>query len=313
MKLLSTLQFTDEELKSVEELGYEVIFRNENDIEFSEDIKDIDILFAYNPFKGLDISRLPNLKWIQIRSAGINQLPMDKVIDQNILITNNRGGYSIPIAEWIVLKTLEMFKDSKYFYEKQQNKTWDVNNNILELYGKTIGFVGTGSIAGEAAKRFAGFGVNLIGINTSGRDVQYFHECFSIKDIKDVINRCHVIVITVPYTEETHHFIDENVFRHMMDGAYIINIARGSIIDEEALIKNLKSGKIGKAALDVFETEPLPSDSPLWEMDNVYLSPHNSWISDMRRARQFDIIYKNLKRYKNNEELINLIDVKKGY
>ena len=101
----------------------------------------------------------PNLKWIQLLSAGINQVPEEKIRKRNILLTNSRGVYSIPIAEWIVLKTLEMYKNSKEFHEKQKNKTWKQNTHLLELYGKTIGFVGTGSIAQEAAKRFEGFGV----------------------------------------------------------------------------------------------------------------------------------------------------------
>ncbi|MBZ2174617.1 phosphoglycerate dehydrogenase [Schnuerera sp. xch1] len=313
MKALTTFKFTDEEYKTLQNLGYEIIFRDEKDINFSNAIKDIDILVCFNPFDKINISMFPNLKWIQLLSAGINQVPKDKILNQNILLTNNRGGYSIPIAEWIVLKTLEMFKNSKEFYQKQKNKLWKVNTNLLELYGKNICFIGTGSIAQETAKRFEGFGVNLLGINSNGHETEYFHQCFNIDKIDEVVKRCDVVVITVPYTDKTHHLVNKSLLDNMKDDTYLVNIARGSIINEKALIESLKSKKIKKAALDVFEEEPLPESSPLWNMDNVYISPHNSWASEMVYRRRYEITYKNMKKYINNEKLINVIDLDKGY
>ncbi|WP_025642511.1 phosphoglycerate dehydrogenase [Schnuerera ultunensis] len=313
MKALITFKYTDEEFKSLEDLGYDIIFKDERDISFSNDIKDADIMVCFDPFDKLDISMLPNLKWIQLLSAGINQVPIDKMVNQNIILTNNRGGYSIPIAEWIVLKTLEMYKNSKEFYEKQKNKDWKVDTSLLEIYGKTIGFIGTGSIAQEAAKRFEGFGVNIIGVNASGKKADYFHQCHSIDKINDIVGQCDVLIVAAPYTEKTHYLISEDVFKSMKDGTYLINIARGNIIDEKALINNLKSGKIKKAALDVFEIEPLSEDSPLWDMENVIISPHNSWASEMNFRRRYEIAYKNMKRYINKKKLINIIDLKKGY
>lgn len=313
MKVLTTFKFTEDEFKSIRDLGYEIVFKDEKTVTFTEDIKDIDILITFDCFSRLDIDMLPNLKWIQLLSAGINQVPEDKIRNRNILLTNSRGVYSIPIAEWIVLKTLEMYKNSKEFHEKQRNKIWKPNTHLLELYGKTIGFIGTGSIAQEAAKRFEGFGVRIIGINTTGKEVKHFHECYNIDRINEAVGKCDVVVITVPYTDKTYHLVNKNVLDSMKDGAYIINIARGVIIDEPALIESLKSGKIKKAALDVFEKEPLPENSPLWEMDNVYISPHNSWSSEMVFRRRYEIAYNNLKRYRDNEELINVIDLNKGY
>ena len=313
MKVLTTFKFTEEEFEALEKPGYEVVYKDEKTVSFSEDIEDIDILVTFDCFKKLDIDKFPNLKWIQLLSAGINQVPKDKILKRNILLTNARGVYSIPIAEWIVLKTLEMFKNSKEFHEKQKNKVWKQNTHLLELYGKTIGFIGTGSIAQEAAKRFEGFGVNIVGINTSGRQVDHFHECYSVDKLKEIVKKCDVVVVTIPYTDETYHLIDKDVLDSMKDEAYIVNIARGVIIDEKALVENLKSGKIKKAALDVFEKEPLPEDSPLWEMENVYISPHNSWSSEMIFRRRYEITYENLKRYINNEDLINVVDLNRGY
>lgn len=313
MKALVTFRYSDEEMKTLEDLGYEIIFADERDINFSEDMKDAEVLVGFNPFEKLDISMLPNLKWIQLLSAGINQVPIDKVLDQKILLTNNRGGYSIPIAEWIVLKILEMIKNTREFNKLQEEKNWKMDTSLLELYGKTVGFIGTGSIAQEAAKRLEAFGVKILGINFSGNKADHFHECYSIKDINQVIGKCDFVVLAAPGTEETYHLVNEEVFNLMKDGTYLVNIARGNIIDEKALENHLESGKIKKAALDVFEVEPLPEDSPLWEMDNVLISPHNSWASEMTSKRRYEIAYQNMKKYINNEELVNIVDLDKGY
>jgi len=313
LKALVTFKYTDEEMKTLEDLGYEIVFVDERDISFSKNMKDVDMMVCFNPFDKIDIENFPNLKWIQLLSAGINQVPLEKVKNQNIILTNNRGGYSIPIAEWTVMKILEMLKNSKEFYDKQREKLWKVNTSLLELYNKTIGFIGTGDIAQETAKRLKGFGVEIIGFNLSGRDAEYFDKTYKIDEIENFASQLDFLVIAAPYTEGTHHLVNENAFKTMKDGVYLVNIARGSIIDENALISNLQNGKVKKAALDVFEEEPLPEDSPLWNMDNVIISPHNSWASEMNFRRRYEIAYKNMKRYINNEELINVVDIKRGY
>lgn len=313
MKALVTVDYTDEELESLRELGYEVIYKKEKDLVFSNEIKDIDAMICFMPFNKIDIDMFPNLKWIQVVTVGINQVPKEKILKNNIILTNNRGGYSIPISEWIVLKILEMLKNSKEIYNQQKEKQWKIDNSLLELYGKTIGFLGAGSIARESAKRLDPFGVKLIGFNTDGKDVDHFHEVYSFKEIKDRVSNLDILVLSAPYTDETHQLVDETVLSNMKDGSYIVNIARGSIIDEKALIEKLKSGKIKKAALDVFEVEPLPKDNPLWEMDNVYVSSHTCWVSEVIDDRRFEIAYRNMKKYINNEELDNVIDYDKGY
>ena len=221
--------------------------------------------------------------------------------------------YSIPMGEWIVLKILEMFKKSKELYERQQNKQWQMDTSILELYGKTIGFIGTGSIAHEAAKRLQGFEVTILGVNTTGDLKPYYDNCYSMEEIDQMISKCDVVVVTIPYTKKTHHLIDEAMFKKMKGNAFLVNVSRGNILDEKALINSLKERKIKGAALDVFEKEPLDIDSPLWDLDNVLISSHNSWISEMRNERRFQLIYDNLKRYIQKDDLINVVDLMKGY
>jgi phosphoglycerate dehydrogenase-like enzyme len=256
---------------------------------------------------------MKKLKWIQLSSIGIDQLPIEYVKNTSIIITNNKGGYSIPMGEWIVLKALELFKNSKGLYENQANRKWKMDTSILEIYGKTIGFIGTGTIAVEAAKRFQGFGVNILGVNTNGRDVEFFNKCYDISDLNEMLNLCDVVVGTIPYTKATHHLINESSFKVMKNGSFFINVSRGSIVDEGSLIENLRSGKLAGAALDVYEEEPLKQHNPLWELDNVILTSHNSWMSEMRNERRFNIIYDNTKKYVHGENLVNVVELKKGY
>lgn len=313
IKALFTYNYGGEKMKDIETFGYDIKVVKEEELIYSDDLENIEVLICYDPFKTLEIEKMKKLKWIQLSSIGIDQLPAEYVKNTSIIITNNKGGYSIPMGEWIVLKALELFKNSKRLYENQVSRKWKMDTSIMELYGKTIGFIGTGTIALEAAKRFQGFGVNIVGVNTDGRDIQYFNKCYAMSELNEMLKLCDVVVGTIPYTKATHHLINEDRFNVMKPGAYFINVARGSIVDEVSLIKNLKDGKIAGAALDVYEEEPLKENNPLWDLSNVVLTSHNSWISEMRNHRRFDLIYKNMMRYVQGEGLVNIVDLNKGY
>ncbi|WP_050606283.1 phosphoglycerate dehydrogenase [Clostridium niameyense] len=313
IKALFTYDYGKDNMKKIQELGYDIKIIHEKQITYTKELEDTEVLVCYNPFNNLDISLMKNLKWIQLSSAGIDQLPIDKIRNGNIKVTNNNGSYSIPIGEWIVLKTLELFKNSKKFYEKQQNKIWKLDTDILEIYNRTIGFIGTGSIAKEAAKRFQGFGVKILGINTKGRPVKYFDKCYAKENMNEMLPQCDVVIVTLPYTKETDNFVNKEVFNYMKNDIVFINISRGNIVDQEELINNIKARKIKSAALDVFNEEPLTPDNYIWSLDNVIITPHNSWLSDRRNERRFEIIYKNMKRYVEQKDLIGVIDINKGY
>lgn len=313
MKALFTYDYGKEKMDSIKQLGYEIMIEKEKGILYTEAMQDVEILVCYNPFDTLDISKMKNLKWIQLSSIGIDQVPMGIVKEKNILLTNNKGGYSIPMGEWIVLKMLEVYKNSYKLYEQQKEKKWKMDTTILELYGKTVTFIGTGSIATESAKRLQGFGVHIVGVNTKGTNTPFFHECYSIDMLEEALNISDIVVLTIPYTKKTHHLINKERLNQMKKQAVLINVSRGSIIDEDALAQHLQKGNLMAAVLDVFEEEPLPEESPLWEIKNVFITPHNSWISEMRNERRFNTIYENFKRYINKEELVNVIDLNKGY
>ena len=313
MDILVTYDYGKERINKLEELGYNVILRKEKNLEYSEELKNVEILICYNPFKTLDIDKLKNLKWIQLSSVGIDQLPKDKFNNRDILITNNKGGYSKPMGEWIVLNILEIIKRKKTIYKNQLNNKWHMVKNLTEIVDKKILFLGTGTIATEGAKRLQGFECRVDGMNRSGDLKKYFENVYSVNNIMDILNEYDVIISTLPSTDKTYHFINNKFFNKMKDSSIFINISRGDVVDQNALINHIKSGKFKGIALDVFENEPLNKDSELWDFENVYISCHNSWISDRKDDRRFEIIYENLKRFKENKDLKNIVSVERGY
>lgn len=313
IEVIFTYDYGKDRMDLIKAFGYNTKVVDEKTITNSENIKNSEVLVCYNPFNTLNISLMKSLKWIQLSSIGIDQLPLKDISQARIIITNNKGGYSIPMGEWVVMNILQLFKNSFNLFKNQMNKKWKMDTSLLELYGKTVGFIGTGTIAVEAARRLQGFEVKILGLNTTGKDVQNFQKCFKLEELDTMLPECDAVVITIPSTKETYHMIDEDRFNKFKDGAILVNVARGNILDEKALTKALTSKKLRGAALDVFEEEPLNEDNELWKLDNVIITPHNCWISEMRNERRWDVIYENLKRYSNGEPLINLVNLEKGY
>ena len=311
MKVLFTENYGEEKFQKIRDLGYEVTYHRENIVTNNEDTDSADILVTYDPFKTLDISKMSKLKYIQTSSVGVDQIPKEKLLEREIIIANNKGGYSIPMSEWIVMYILQIYKNSKKFYEQQQNKKWKMNFKMTEIYGRKIGFIGTGTIATEGAKRLKAFGVEMWGVNTTGSDKKYFDKCFSTQDMDNVFKECDVVVCTIPATKDTIGIINKDKFKIMKEDSVFINVGRGNIVNEEDLINYID--KFRGVALDVFQKEPLEEGSKFWEFDNATITPHNSWVSDKNHERNFNMIYNNLKNYINEKPLHNLVDVYKGY
>jgi phosphoglycerate dehydrogenase-like enzyme len=305
------MNYGEDKFQKIRDLGYEVTYYNENKVSNNDDTDDSDILVTYNPFNTLDISKMNKLKYIQTTSVGVDQIPKDKLLGKDILIANNKGGYSVPISEWIVMYVLQIYKNSKKFYEQQQNKKWKMNFEMTEMSGKKIGFIGTGTIATQGAKRLKAFGVEILGVNTNGSDREHFDKCFSTLEMNTVFKECDVVICTIPATKDTIGIINKDKFNIMKDKSVFINVGRGNILNEEDLVSCIS--KFRGVALDVFQNEPLSEDNKLWSFDNVTVTPHNSWVSDKNNERNFDMIYNNLKKYINKESINNVMDIYKGY
>ena len=316
MKALFTYDYGKEQMTKIKNLGYEILCIKENEIrdKQSEIIAfNPEVLVCYDPFEYLPLEKLTQLKWIQLSSIGVDQVPVDLVLNKEIIITNNRGGYSIPMGEWIVFQMLYHYKYGQYFQQLKAEKKWKLNTKIRELTHKKALFIGTGTIAREAAKRLSGYELKCIGINTDGRETPYFDRCYPMASLDEILWEMDFIILTVPHTQKTEGLISKERLSRIKEDAVLINVARGSLIVESDLIEVLDQGKFLGVSLDVFENEPLEATSKLWSYDRVVVTPHNSWISEFRNTRRFDLIYKNLEAFNKELELENKVDLKRGY
>jgi len=260
-------------------------------------------------FQKNDISEFSNLKMIQLISAGLDRVPLGEIKRRGIKLANAKGVYSIPMAEFVILKILEIYKNSRFFEDAQKQSTWIKNRELIELNSKSVGIIGTGSIGIEIAKRAKAFGTKVIGLNTSGKDVRYFDECMVFSELYKFLNICDVIVLSLPLTDKTKNIINKITLDHMKDDAVLINVSRGGIVNESDLLNHLNKGKLRGIALDVFAEEPLPTQNPLWNHPRIIATPHNSYISDNVSNRLFELIYNNLKAFIENKTMNNEIEI----
>ena len=246
-------------------------------------------LFLYHP-----IDEFPNLRYIQTISAGLDRVDLKYVSSHGIELHNARGVYSVPMAEFAVGGVLQLYKQSKTFYENQQTRNWEKHRDLKELYGKTVTILGCGSVGTECAKRFRAFGCRVLGVDLFPRQDADYVEMYPLSELDWVLPETDVLVLTLPLTKDTRGLIDADKLTKLKQDAVLVNIARGSIVDEATVIDALQSSRISGAVLDVFETEPLPETSPLWSMDNVILTPHNSFAGEGNGSRLFSTIYSGL-------------------
>ena len=245
-------------------------------------------LFRYHPAE-----KFTNLRYVQLTSAGFDRVPMDYFRGKGIAVQNARDVYSIPMAEFAVCGVLQLYKQSRFFAENQAKGCWKKHRGLMELYGKAVCIIGCGSVGTECAKRFGAFGCRIIGVDTHPAENRNYEFMVPPEQLEEILAEADVIVLTLPLTEENRHLMDEKRLSCLKPGAVLVNIARGAIVDTEALTKWLQEER-GAAVLDVFEEEPLSADSSLWNMKNVILTPHNSFVGEGNGERLYRVIMKNL-------------------
>jgi len=294
-KLLLTgaFKYNIEQLSNLEHLGYEIVFVQDERKTLNIDVSDIDAVVCNSLFIYNDIKEFKNLRTIQLTSAGLDRVPLDYINEKGIQLFNARGVYSIPMAEWAILKILEIYKKSRIFYKNQEQHKWEKQRELLELTDKTAAIIGYGSVGKEIAKRLKAFGVTVISVDRQVKEDEYVNESILIDNLDLALEKSDIIILTLPLTDETQHLINEEKIKVMKDDAVLINVSRGGIIDETALIESLRNDRFFGVALDVFEEEPLNA-SPLWDCENVIITPHNSFVSDKVNERLFELMIKNL-------------------
>ena len=296
MKLLITgaWKCTSTQLNQIESMGHSVVFMQNEKDELPCLYEEVEGVICNGLFLSHPIEKFISLRYIQLTSAGFDRVPMDYVQAHGITIHNARGVYSIPMAEFAISGILQLYKQSRFFYENQKKSVWEKNRSVLELYGKNVCIVGCGSVGTECAKRFQVFGCRVIGVDLFQREDAAYEKMYSLACFDEGLSQADVVVLTLPLTEETRHMMNETRFSAMKDNSVLVNIARGAVVDEQALLKAVDEKLLG-AVLDVFEEEPLSADNPLWKKENVILTPHNSFVGDGNAERLKEVILSNLK------------------
>ena len=285
-------QLNSEELAALESAGHKVFTRPDEraPVEQPERYEAVvcNGLFLYN-----SIERFTNLRLIQLTSAGLDRVPLDYVRAHGIELHNAAGVYSVPMAEFAIGGILQLYKQSRFFAANQAQHKWEKHRGLLELSGKRACILGCGDVGREIAKRLKAFDCRITGVNRTVRVLPDFDEVLPLDKLTEAVVACDILVCCIALSPETRGIVSEEIFDCLHDGAVFVNVARGALTDEAALTKWLQNG--GRAVLDVFEEEPLPQISPLWDMENVLLTPHNSFVGEGNRERMWQTMKENLK------------------
>lgn len=316
MKIVSSAKISEKHQIKLKKTYTNADFHFYDDInEAEKDLETADVLITYGEDLTDDIIRPTNLKWIQIISAGIDKIPFNTLAEKEIIVTNAKGIHYIPMSEYTFAVLLQLARRSNDIYKNQLENVWDRTIRVSEIHGTTIGVIGLGSIGSGIVNIANAFNMRVIGLNRSGNSMENVEKVYKPEQIKELMAESDFVVVIVPLTDETYHLIGKEELNEMKESAYIINIARGDVIVEKALIEALKNKKIAGAALDVFSEEPLPADHPYWTLDNCIITPHLSGRSPQYMERALEIFNHNLSAYLNGKynDMKNLIQLEKGY
>lgn len=333
VKVLSVMRLSEENLETLRQVSprlsiSQITCRTPEEME--PHLGEVEVLYTY--YADFDPALAPRLKWIQLYSAGVDHLLDKPVMSSDILITTTSGIHAIPIAEYVFASVLSFSRQFPRLLKYQLRREWPRGrwDEFLgeELRGKTMGIIGYGSIGREVGRLAKCFGMRVLALKRapsrradSGYVVMGAGDpagtipdaIYPPEELCEMVSQCDVVVIALPLTVETKGFVGNDALRAMKPTAYLVNISRGDVVDEEALIQTLRERRIAGAGLDVFHQEPLPSDSPLYALENVILTPHISAVTRAYDDRATALFAENLRRYLRGEELLNVVDWERGY
>jgi len=266
------------------------------------------------------LARAKNLKWMHSLMTGVGQLCYPEMVASPIILTNAATVHAAPVAEhaWaLILASARRLPSTVFFQAKKewaQQQIWDTQPRPFEVSGLTLGLIGLGAIGREISRRARAFGMRVIAVKRQPeRGREWADEIFGANDLPRLLGQTDVLVVAAPATPQTRHLLGEKEFALMKPSALLINVSRGSVVDEEALCRALREGRLKGAALDVTEEEPLSPDSPLWDAPNLLLTPHLASATERLWSRHLALLTENVRRYLAGEPLLNAVDKAAGY
>ena len=318
MKLaLASVPFTTEHIDALTRLaalhGSELTYYASGSSIPPSALEDYDALLGYFPPDSVKV--LPRLRWVQTPSAGVDHL-RGAIDPGRTTLTNASGAFGIPIAEYMMAGLLMLYRRMPAYLKNQRARVWRPEGSTRAIYGSIVTVVGMGDIGENFARRMRAMGARVRGVKRSpGEKPDYLEALYTSEALAEAVDGADTVALCLPSTSETEGLIDEAILRRMKAGAVLLNAGRGATVDEDALIRALQDGHLGGAVLDVMRVEPLPPDSPLWEMENVILTPHVSGSNGDPFCYNiiFEIFKDNLERFLTGAPLKNVVDVSAGY
>ena len=314
MKILITAEINPDQQKQIESISEDLTIVNPNTSdETLREIENADIVFG-----GFNRSLFENakqLKWVQVWAAGVDGILFKEFVESDIILTSAKGYVGTHLADQAWALILGLIRG---IGRSVRERTWDnkmsIRDETWELCDRTLGIVGLGGTGIEVARRAKAFDMQVVAVDPETVEAPTFiHEVWKMDRFNELLTDSDIVCICAPLTPETEGMFNDSAFELMKPNALIINVTRGKIIDEQALLRALKNGYIGGAGLDVTPVEPLPQDSPLWDMPNVIITPHVAGGSPIRMDRTVDLFCDNLERYLVGKPLLSIIDKQKGY
>jgi len=336
IQVLATLRFTEELLHKVEGVSPRLRLTQQtcrDAVAVGTALAahpDTEVLYAFGVPAGA-LALAPGLRWVQLHSAGADHLLGNPIMQSGVLLTTSSGIHATPIAEYVLASMLAHRWQVARWTGCQRGHEWPAGRWETyarpELRGSTLGILGYGSIGREVGRLAQAFGVRVLAMGRTGSTAERGYAVPGTGDpegtipkrfyppsaLHEMLAECDYVVLALPLTPATTHFVGEAELRAMKPSAYLVNISRGAIVDETALVRALREGWIAGAGLDVFETEPLPAGSPLWDLENALISPHVAGFSPHYDERAAALFAENLRRYLAGEVLLNLVDKAAGY
>jgi phosphoglycerate dehydrogenase-like enzyme len=286
----------------------------EEDEEFLAMLAEAEVLYDFPKGHVRDLTQVaPKLRWLQASMAGAGEVARSAgLLETDVVVTTASGVYSGPLAEFVVMAMLQHVKNLERLRRDKAERVWrQTYTDTLE--GKTLCIVGMGNIGRAVAQRVRPLGTRVLGVKRTVHEDDparsHADALYGTDRLHDALGEADYVAVTLPGTPETRHLVDAEAIAAMKPGAHFANVGRGSVVDEAALVEALKRGHLSGAALDVFETEPLPQESPLWELENVIISPHSTDnLPGLTNRLQTDLFCANLRRYLDGEPLLNVLD-----
>lgn len=299
MNILITGAWSDATIyiPELESIGHHTVFLQNENSPLPCDPAWVDGVICNGLFLHHPIEQFPNLRFIQTTSAGIDRIPLDYVNSHGIELHNARGVYSAPMAEYAICGVLQIYKQSSFFRTNQASCKWEKRRDLRELTEKTVLIIGCGSVGAECARRFSAFGCHVLGVDLYPLQTPVFEEIRPLDALDRSLSEADIVILTVPLNETTRGLINAPRLHKMKEDAVLVNISRGPVSDESALLAHLQSHPAFSAVLDVFAQEPLSETSGLWNLPNVLLTPHVSYCGEKNAKRLSDVILKNLKKH----------------